>query len=66
MRDTFKDYTLLLHTFTCEEQINKINQKINELSTKKHQANFIDTRYDRIKLLKQIKNSIINSNKNIL
>ena len=61
MRNPFTDYkSLLLNTFSYEEQINKINQKINELANEKQHANIIDRRYERIKELKHMKNNIIN------
>ena len=61
MRNPFTDYkSLLLNTFSYEEQINKINQKINELANEKQHANMIDRRYKRIKELKRMKNNIIN------
>ena len=60
MRNLFADYKTLLDTFSYEEQINEINQKINELDNKKQHANMIDGRYERIKELKQMKNNFIN------
>ena len=60
MRNPFVDYKSLLNTFSYEEQINEINQKINELANQKQHANIIDRRYERIKELKHIKNNIIN------
>ena len=61
MRNPFTDYkSLLLNTFSYEEQINKINQKINELAKGKQHANIIDRRYKRIKELKHMNNNIIN------
>ena len=60
MRDPFTDYKKLLDTFSYEEQINEINQKIDELANKKQHSNKIDRRYERIKELKQMKNNIIN------
>ena len=43
MRNPFTDCkSLLLNTFSYEEQINEINQKINELANKKQHANIID------------------------
>ena len=61
MRNSFTDYKILLRTFSYDEQINEINQKINELLNKKHHGNKIDRRYEQIKDLKQIKNNIIYS-----
>ena len=60
MRNLFADYKTLLDTFSYEEQINEINQKINEPDNKKQHANMIDGRYERIKELKQMKNNFIN------
>ena len=60
MRNPFVDYKSLLNTFSYEEQINEINQKINELANQKQRANIIDRWYERIKQLKHIKNNIIN------
>ena len=60
MRNPFTDYKTLLDTFSYEEQINEINQKINELAHEKHYANKIDRRYEWIKELKHTKNNIIN------
>ena len=60
MRNPFADYKTLLDTFSYEEQINKINQKINELVNKKQHASKIDRRYERIKELKHMKNNMIN------
>ena len=60
MRNPCADYKILLSTFSYEEQIDEINQKINELLNKKQHANMIDSRYERIKELKQMKNNLIN------
>ena len=60
MRNPFADYKSLLNTFSYEEEINEINQKINELANQKQHANIIDWRYERIKELEHIKNNIIN------
>ena len=60
MRNSFTDYKILLSTFSYDEQINEINQKIYELVNKKQHGNMKDTRYDRIKDLKHMKNNIIN------
>ena len=49
MRNSFADYKTLLDTFSYEKQINKTNQKINELAHEKYHANKIDRRYERIK-----------------
>ena len=64
MKNPFTDYKILLSTLSYEEQINEINQIINELAnSKKQHRNILDTRYDRIKELKHIKNNIIKWNK---
>ena len=60
MRNPCTDYKILLDTFTYEEQINEINWKINELLNKKQHGNINDNRYEQIKVLKQMKNNIIN------
>ena len=60
MRNPFADYKTLLDTFSYEEQIKEINQKINDLANKKQHANIIDRQYERIKELKHMKNNIIN------
>ena len=60
MRNPCADYKILLATFSHEEQINEINQKINELLNKKQHGNIIDSRYERIKELKHMKNNVIN------
>ena len=57
MRNPFADYKTLLHTFSYEEKIDEINQKIHELARAKHFANKIDR---RMKELKHMKNNIIN------
>ena len=61
MRNLCADYKTLFDTFSYEEQIDEINRKINELLNKKQHGNIIiDSRYERIKELKQMKNNIIN------
>ena len=60
MRNPCADYKILLDTFTYEEQIDEINRKINELRNKKQYGNIKDNRYEQIKVLKYMKNSIIN------
>ena len=60
MRNPFTDYKSLLETFSYDEQINEINQKINELANKKQHANIIDRRYERMKERKRMKNNIVN------
>ena len=60
MRNPFTDYKTLLSTFSYDEQINEINQKIYELVNKKQHANKIDDHYEQMKELKHMKNNIIN------
>ena len=60
MRNPCTDYKILLNTFTYEEQIDEINRKINELLNKKQHGNIKDDCYERIKVLKHMKNNIIN------
>ena len=60
MRNPCTDYKILLDTFTYEEQIGEINGKIDELLNKKQHGNIKDNRYERIKVLKHMKNNIIN------
>ena len=60
MRNSFSDYKKLLSTFTYEEQINELNQKIYEVLNNKQGGNMVDTRYDLIKELKHMRNNIIN------
>ena len=60
MRNPCTDYKILLDTFTYEEQIDEINWKINELLNEKQYGNIKDNRYERIKVLKQMKNNITN------
>ena len=60
MRNSFADYKTLVDTYSYDEQINEINQKINEFANEKQHANIIDRRYERIKELKHMKNNIIN------
>ena len=60
MRNSFTDYKKLLSTFTYEEQVNELNQKMYKALNKKQDGNMVDTRYDLMKELKQMKNNIIN------
>ena len=60
MRNSFSDYKNLLSTFTYEEQVNELNQKIYEILNNKHDGNMVDTRYELIKELKHMRNNIIN------
>ena len=55
MRNPSTDFNRLLSTFTYEEQINEINQKIYEFLNEKQYGNMIDTRYEQIKELKHMK-----------
>lgn len=58
MKHAYREYLKLLDNFTNEEKINEINIMINKIQAGKCIGNTIDNRYDRIKQLKQIKNSI--------
>ena len=58
MKNPFSDYLKFLDTFTQEEKINEINTRINKLASDKHIGNIKDNRYERIKELKQIKNTL--------
>ena len=60
MRNSFTDYKILLRTFSYNEQIKEINEKINKLVNKKQHGNKIDRRYKQIKDLKHMKNNVIN------
>ena len=60
MKNTFTDHKILLQTFSCDEKINEINQKIYELVNKKQHANKIANHYEPIKEFKHMKNNIIN------
>ena len=60
MRNPCTDYKKLLSTFSHEEQVNEINKKIYELFNKTQHGNMKDSRYERIKELKHMKNNIIN------
>ena len=60
MKNPFTDCKTSLSTFCYDEQINEKNQKIYELVNKKQPGNIKDTRYERIKELKHMKNNIIN------
>ena len=60
MSNSFSDYKKLLSIFTYEEQVNELNQKIYEVLYKKQDGNMLDTRYELIKELKQMKNNVIN------
>ena len=58
MKNPFSDYLKFLDTFTHEEKINEINTRINKLASDKHIGNIKDNRYERIKELKHIKNTL--------
>ena len=58
MKNPFSDYLKLLDTFTHGEKINEINTRINKLATDKHIGNIKDNRYERIKELKHIENTL--------
>lgn len=58
MKHANREYLKLLDNFTNEEKINGINIMINKIQADKCIGNTRDNRYDRIKQLKQIKNSI--------
>ena len=63
MKNQFADFKTLLKTFSYDDQIYLINQKINELVNTKQRRNMIDDRYEQITVLKHIKNNIIKWNK---
>ena len=58
MKHGYREYLKLLDNFTNEEKINEINIMINKTQADMFIGNTRDNRYDRIKQLKQIKNSI--------
>lgn len=58
MKHAYREYLKLLDNFTNEEKINEINIMINKTQADMFIGNTRDNRYDRIKQLKQIKNSI--------
>ena len=58
MKHAYREYLKLLDNFINEEKINEINIMINETQADMFIGNTRDNRYDRIKQLKQIKNSI--------
>ena len=60
MRNLFTEYKTFLQTFPFEEEIDEINDIIKSIANKKHIANIKDQRYDRIKELKHMRDSIIN------
>ena len=58
MKHAHREYLKLLDNFINEEKINEINIMINKTQADMFIGNTRDNRYDRIKQLKQIKNSI--------
>lgn len=58
MKHAYREYLKLLDNFINEEKINEINVMINKTQADMFIGNTRDNRYDRIKQLKQIKNSI--------
>ena len=58
MKHAYREYLKLLDNFINEEKINEINIMINKTQADMFIGNTRDKRYDRIKQLKQIKNSI--------
>lgn len=58
MKHAYREYLKLLDNFINEETINEINIMINKTQADMFIGNTRDNRYDRIKQLKQIKNSI--------
>lgn len=58
MKHAYREYLKLLDNFINEEKINEINIMINKTQADMFIGNTRDNRYDRIKQLKQIKNSI--------
>ena len=59
MKHAYREYLKLLDNFINEEKINEINIMINKTQADMFIGNTRDNRYDRIKQLKQIKNSIL-------
>lgn len=58
MKHAYREYLKLLDNFINEEKINESNIMINKTQADMFIGNTRDNRYDRIKQLKQIKNSI--------
>lgn len=58
MKHAYREYLKLLDNFINEEKINEIKIMINKTQADMFIGNTRDNRYDRIKQLKQIKNSI--------
>ena len=59
MRNQFTEYKTLLQTYSFQEQIDDINDMIKKLVNKKHIANIKDSRYNRIKELKRMRDNLI-------
>ena len=59
MRNQFTEYKTLLQTYSFQEQIDDINDMIKKLVNKKHIANIKDSRYNRIKQLKRMRDNLI-------
>ena len=59
MRNHFTEYKTLLQTYSFQEQIDDINDMIKKLANKKHIANIKDSRYNRIKELKRMRDNLI-------
>ena len=59
MRNQFTEYKTLLQTYSFKEQIDDINDMIKKLVNKKHIANIKDSRYNRIKELKRMRDNLI-------
>ena len=60
MHNQFTEFIKLLQTFSLQDQIDEINDMIKNLANKKHIANIKDNRYERIKELEHMKNSLKN------
>ena len=58
MKHAYREYLKLLDNFINEEKINEIKIMINKTQADMFIGDTRDNRYDRIKQLKQIKNSI--------
>ena len=58
MKLAYKNYLKLLDTFTNEEKINEIKHIINKILNDKGIGGLEDNRYERLKQLKNIKNSL--------
>ena len=58
MRNQFAEYKTLLQTFSFQDQIDEINDMIKKLANKKHIENIRDSRYERIKELKHMRDNL--------